>query len=120
MPKTAYSCGLEAALAVIGGKWKFLILWQLANGPRRFSDLRRLVEGVSEKMLIQGLKELVLDGVVTRRDFQEVPPHVEYALTEFGLSLADVLKPLNEWGALHMQRLESLPTRLAALEAEKA
>ena len=94
-----FSCGLEASLSVIGGKWKFLIIWQLAGRPRRFGELRRLVAGVTEKMLIQGLKELEKDGVVSRRDFREIPPKVEYSLTERGLELANVLRPLCEWGA---------------------
>jgi DNA-binding HxlR family transcriptional regulator len=93
-----FSCGLEASLSVIGGKWKFLIVWQLASRPRRFGELRRLVAGVTEKMLIQGLKELEKEGVVSRRDFREIPPKVEYSLTERGLELANVLRPLCEWG----------------------
>ena len=93
-----FSCGLEASLSVIGGKWKFLIIWQLANRPRRFGELRRIVAGVTEKMLIQGLKELEKDRVVIRRDFREVPPKVEYSLTERGVELANVLRPLCEWG----------------------
>jgi DNA-binding HxlR family transcriptional regulator len=93
-----FSCGLEASLSVIGGKWKFLIIWQLASRSRRFGELRRLVTGVTEKMLIQGLKELEKDGVVSRRDFREIPPKVEYSLTERGLELANVLRPLCEWG----------------------
>ena len=83
---------------MIGGKWKILIIWQLANRPRRFGELRRLVAAVTEKMLIQGLKELEKDGVVNRRDFREIPPKVVYSLTERGLELANVLRPLCEWG----------------------
>src|SRR6516165_6561807 len=64
LKKRMFSCGLEASLSVVGGKWKFLIIWQLAGRPRRFGELRRLVAGVTEKMLIQGLKELEKDGVV--------------------------------------------------------
>ena len=97
--KKTYTCGLEAALAVIGGKWKFLILWTLANGgPIRFGDLRRAVAGISEKMLIQELKEMQLDGIVARKDFREVPPHVEYSLSSFGVELAEATKPLCAWG----------------------
>jgi DNA-binding HxlR family transcriptional regulator len=93
-----FSCGLEASLSVIGGKWKILIIWQLATRPRRFGELRRFVTGVTEKMLIQGLKELEKDGLVSRRDFREIPPKVEYSLTERGVELANVLRPLCEWG----------------------
>lgn len=102
-----YSCGLEAALDVVGGKWKVLILYHLDQQPRRFGDLRRDVGTISEKMLIQSLKEMELDGIILRRDFKEVPPRVEYSLTEFGHTLCDALSPLCEWGAAHMQRIET-------------
>lgn len=107
MENPTYCCGLEAALDVIGGKWKALVLWQLDAGPRRFGELRRMVPGISEKMLIQQLREMERDEVVTRKDYQEVPPRVEYALTPFGISLGEVLKPLCEWGAEHMDRIEA-------------
>ena len=73
MKKESYSSGLEASLSLIGGKWKFLILWHLSTGKKRFGELRRLVGGVSEKVLIQDLKEFVGDGLVKRIDHQEVP-----------------------------------------------
>ena len=113
MTQATYSCGLAAALAVIGGKWKFVILWNLASGPRRFRMLRRLVAGISEKMLIQELKELELDGIVFRKDFREVPPRVEYSLTAFGRTLAEASRPLCEWGNRHMRRIGQLPTQCA-------
>ena len=107
MSKQAYSCGLEAALDVVGGKWKVIILWHLASESRRFGELRREVAGISEKMLIQSLRELERDGIVIRKDFQEVPPRVEYALTPFGISLTVALRPLCEWGTKHMKRIEA-------------
>lgn len=100
-----YGCGLEAALAVIGGKWKVLILWVLREGPLRFGELRRQIPGISEKMLIQHLKEMTADGIVTRKDYKEVPPRVEYARTAFGTSLLEALVPLCNWGEEHMQRI---------------
>ncbi len=113
--RKTYSCGLQAALAVIGGKWKFLILWSLARGgSKRFGDLRRSVAGISEKMLIQELKELELDGIVARKDYREVPPRVEYSLTLFGRELAQATGPLCEWGERHIKRIGALPTQLAA------
>jgi DNA-binding HxlR family transcriptional regulator len=102
-----YSCGLEAALEVVSGKWPVLILWGLRDEPRRFGELRRQVPGISEKMLIQHLKEMEADGIATRKDFKEVPPHVEYALTSFGHSLCEALSPLCEWGQKHMKRIEA-------------
>lgn len=114
-----YSCGLEAALQVIGGKWKLLILWALRDAPRRFGDLRRQIGGISEKMLIQHLKELEADGVVTRKDYKEVPPRVEYALTSFGGSLHEALAPLGDWGLQHMERIAAC-RRQAGAERRKA
>jgi DNA-binding HxlR family transcriptional regulator len=106
MRQKSYICGLEAALDVIGGKWKVLILWALRLEAQRFGELRRSVEGISEKMLIQHLKEMQADGIVTRKDFKEVPPRVEYALTPFGTSLYVAVAPLCDWGTLHMKRIE--------------
>jgi len=80
MRQQTYSCGLDASLDVIGGKWKGLILWALRSEARRFGELRRVVKGISEKMLIQHLKEMEADGIVKRRDFKEVPPRVGTAL----------------------------------------
>lgn len=105
---TGYGCGLEAALAVVGGKWKPVVLWRLAESPRRFGELRRLVTGISEKMLIQQLREMEADGIVSRHDFQEIPPRVEYSLTEFGVSLSVALKPLCDWGREHMERISAV------------
>jgi DNA-binding HxlR family transcriptional regulator len=106
MKTRPYSCGLEAALDVIGGKWKPIVLWHLAPNSRRFGELRRLVLGISEKMLIQQLREMEADGIVERRDFQEVPPRVQYSLTPFGVTLTVALGPLCEWGTTHLTRIE--------------
>lgn len=114
MKPRRYSCGLEATLAVIGGKWKPLILFRLSGGPCRFGEVRRLVVGISEKMLIQNLKEMELDGIVSRMDFHEVPPRVEYTLTEFGMELAKVLRPLCDWGSKHLNLIAGLPTQKIA------
>lgn len=97
-----FSCGLDATLRVIAGKWKPLIVYFLAQGPNRYGELRRAVKGVSDKMLIQQLKELEADGLVRRTDYKEVPPRVDYALTSLGHSLADALAPLCSWGAANM------------------
>ncbi len=115
-----YSCGLAAALDVIGGKWKILILWPLRISARRFGELRRQVPGISEKILIQHLKEMEHDGIVTRQDYKTIPPRVDYALTDLGHSLCDALSPLCMWGQLHMDRIETIkeevqtPQRLTA------
>ncbi|WP_369689983.1 winged helix-turn-helix transcriptional regulator, partial [Janthinobacterium agaricidamnosum] len=109
-----FNCGLEAALAVLGGKWKPLILFYLAQGVHRYGALRRAVGNVSDKVLIQQLKELQLDEVVERIDFKEIPPKVEYSLTPFGRSLANALGPLCIWGTQHMVEVERLSQRRQA------
>lgn len=91
-------CGLDVALAVVGGKWKPLILYHLQHGPRRFGELKRLVAGISEKVLIQQLRDLQTVGVLVRRDYQEVPPRVDYTITPFGMTLVETLIPLCRWG----------------------
>lgn len=108
MKRQTYTCGLEAALEIAGGKWTALVLWHLAAGPRRFGELKRLVRGISEKMLIQTLREVEGHHVVVRKDFKEVPPRVEYALTPFGVSLIEALRPLCQWGTRHMARIATL------------
>jgi DNA-binding HxlR family transcriptional regulator len=104
-----YTCGLDAAIAVMGGKWKGLILFALQDGPVRFGELRRAVPGISERMLILQLREMEASGLVHREVYHQVPPKVEYSLTEFGRSLNAALAPLGEWGEEHMERIEALP-----------
>jgi DNA-binding HxlR family transcriptional regulator len=100
-----YVCGLDAALDVVSGKWKCLILWELdAHGVRRFAELRRGLPGVSEKMLTQHLREMEADGLVDRVVYPEVPPKVEYSLTEHGASLNQALGPLGAWGKERIRR----------------
>lgn len=96
-----FICGLDASLRIVGGKWKPLILFFLGRGPRRYGELKREVRGVSDKMLIQQLKELEAHGVVSRTDYKEIPPRVDYALTPFGESLVKAMVPLCEWGESH-------------------
>ncbi|MEV6303033.1 helix-turn-helix domain-containing protein [Actinoplanes sp. NPDC051861] len=101
-----YICGIDAAMDVVSGKWKSLILWELANyGTRRFGELRRGLPGVSEKMLIQHLREMEEDGLLHREVFREVPPRVEYSLTDDGRSLNEALRPLGDWGTRRNERL---------------
>ncbi|MBF6435148.1 winged helix-turn-helix transcriptional regulator [Nocardia cyriacigeorgica] len=101
-----YFCGIDAAMDVVGGKWKSLILWELHNhGMRRFGELRRGLPGISEKMLIQQLRELEEDEIVDRTVYAEVPPRVEYRLTELGAALNAALGPLGEWGRERIARI---------------
>ena len=101
-------CGLDAALAVMGGKWKPLILYHPNWGPRRFEDLKRLVAGVSERVLIQQLRELAAAGVLTRHDYQQVTPKVDYTMTAFGMTLARASMPLCEWGTKHRHKITAI------------
>lgn len=115
-PKPA--CGLDVTMAVIGGKWKPFILYHLQGGPQRFGDLKRLVAGVSEKVLIQQLRELVAAGVLVRHDYQQVPPKVDYTMTPLGMSLAQALMPLCAWGTQNRSRVaEVMHSRSATFDA---
>ena len=105
---TGFSCGLDAALRLISGKWKPLILFFLRDGTKRYGELKRVIGGVSDKVLIQQLKDLEADGVLARTDYKEVPPRVDYALTPLGRSLADALVPLCTWGSEHMAEVTGI------------
>lgn len=105
---TRYSCGLDAAVSVVGGKWKPLILWQLHDGAKRHGALRRSMPGVSEKVLTQQLREFQAHGIVHRQVFAEVPPRVEYSLTDLGQSLNEALRALGDWGEEHAKHIISL------------
>lgn len=111
MTNASYNCGLDAALAVIGGKWKPLVLYHLSNDVHRYGALKRAIGGVSDKVLIQQLKELERDEIIARQDFQEIPPKVEYSLTPFGRSLAVALGALCAWGTEHMLTVERISER---------
>jgi DNA-binding HxlR family transcriptional regulator len=108
MKTDLFTCGLDAALAVIGGKWKPLILFHLAHDTRRYGELKRAIGAVSHKMLIQQLKELEADGLVDRVDYKEIPPRVDYSLTAFGQTLATALVPLCEWGTAHAMEVGTM------------
>lgn len=98
LPSGACRCPAEATLEVIHGRWKVPIIWHLFGGRKRFSELRKALPGVSQKMLTQQLRELEGDGVVTRTVYAEVPPRVEYALTDRGMSIRPVVDAMCEWG----------------------
>lgn len=111
MANAPYNCGLDAALAVIGGKWKPLVLYHLSDHVHRYGELRRAIGGVTDKVLIQQLKELERDEIIVRQDFQQIPPKVEYSLTPFGQSLAVALGALCAWGTEHMLTVERINQR---------
>ena len=103
-----FTCGLDATLRVIAGKWKPLIIYFLIEGPNRYGALKRAVRGVSDKVLIQQLKELEADGIVMRRDYQEVPPRVDYTLNPLGYTLAEALIPLCNWGSDNIEEVSRI------------
>lgn len=98
-----FGCPVEAALDVIGNKWKGIILFHLLTGLKRFNELRRLIPDVSQRMLTLQLRELEMDNVINRKVYAQVPPKVEYSLTELGLSLEPVLVALRTWGEKMME-----------------
>ncbi|MFS2023999.1 winged helix-turn-helix transcriptional regulator [Massilia sp. CT11-137] len=93
-----FNCGIGPAFEVIGGKWKAVILYELQDKPVRTGELRRLVGSITEKMLIQQLREMESDGLVRRVVYPEVPPRVEYSATPEGAALNKALGPIAEWG----------------------
>jgi DNA-binding HxlR family transcriptional regulator len=93
-----YNCPLTAALEKIGGRWKPIILFYLSNGSRRFGHLAATIPFISKKVLTEQLKELAEDGLITRKQFDEVPLRVEYSLTDFGKSALPILNGICDWG----------------------
>ena len=100
----AEHCPVGTTLALIGGKYKTLILWKLMRGVQRFSELRKAVPCATPKMLTQQLREMEEDGLVTRTIYPVVPPRVEYALTDFGRSVRPVLEAMYAWGGEYLHR----------------
>jgi DNA-binding HxlR family transcriptional regulator len=100
----AFNCEKELSLAVIGGKWKMLILWHLGKeGTKRFNELKSLMPGITQRMLVNQLRELEEDLIIHREVYPVVPPKVEYSLTEHGQSLMPILESMYEWGKNYME-----------------
>jgi DNA-binding HxlR family transcriptional regulator len=93
-----YYCQVELAMNLLGGKWKSVILWYLQSDTLHFTELKKRIVTISEKMLIRELRELEKAGLITRKIYPEVPPKVEYALSEFGQTLAPLLTAVSEFG----------------------
>lgn len=94
-----FFCSVALCLELIGGKWKPLIVYFLLNGPQRSGELKRMVEGISDKVFTQTVRQLEKDGIVHREIYPVVPPKVEYSLTDFGQSFEPVLKSMCNWGS---------------------
>ncbi|MBP3041314.1 helix-turn-helix transcriptional regulator [Bacillaceae bacterium Marseille-Q3522] len=97
-PELQEACPVETTLSVIGGKWKGVILYHLLDGKKRFNEFRRLIPGVTQRMLTLQLRELENDGVVHREVYQVIPPKVEYSLTDFGHTLEPIILQMHAWG----------------------
>ena len=98
-----YGCSVEATLSVIGGRWKPVIIFNLLqNNVLRFGELKRKIEGITQRMLTNQLRELEKDKIVARKVYAEVPPRVEYCLTDYGRTLEPIMISMRDWGAQHM------------------
>jgi DNA-binding HxlR family transcriptional regulator len=105
--KITASCGMGYTLSLIGGRWKAGILWALVEkGTLRFSEIRDELSGISERMLAKQLDEMEEDALINRIAYPEVPPRVEYELTELGHSMESMLQKMSEWGKMHQQQME--------------
>lgn len=98
------NCPVEATLDAIGGRWKVLILHELFKGTRRFGELHRCLRGITQKMLTQQLREMERDGLVHREIYMQVPPKVEYSLTDLGTTLQPVLDEMHRWGKSYISQ----------------
>jgi DNA-binding HxlR family transcriptional regulator len=119
MTNTPVTCPVEAAMRVLGGKWKPLILFYLMDGAKRFGELRRLMPHVTQQMLTLQLRELEQDGIIHREVYKQVPPKVEYWLTPLGQQLEPILKQMLDWGVEYMQAngIEAVPPAELAAKA---
>jgi DNA-binding HxlR family transcriptional regulator len=97
------SCPVTTTLNVIGGKWKPIILWEMERGVLRFGELKRTIAGITQKMLTQQLRELEEDGIIWRKVYAEVPPRVEYGITDYGQTLRVLLNEMAQWGMRHLR-----------------
>ena len=95
------SCLVETTLALIGGRWKVLVLQQLFTGVKRFNELHRALAGITHKTLTQQLREMEADGIISRKVYPQIPPKVEYSLTPLGRTLKPVLTAMHNWAARH-------------------
>jgi len=91
-------CPLTATLIAIGGRWKVIIMWQLKGGTLRYNEIKKGIPNISEKMLIQQLKDLIQNGWVLKKDYNEMPPRTEYSLTKKGKSFLPIMEEIYKWG----------------------
>ena len=108
MSEPDFRCGVEVTLAVVGGKWKGLILWHLRLKTLRFAQLQRRLRSVTQKMLTQQLRELEANGLIHRQIYAEVPPRVEYSLTDEGQRILPILELMCQWGQDYLLKTEGI------------
>jgi DNA-binding HxlR family transcriptional regulator len=106
-PNPVGGCPLTAALAAVGGKWKLIIVYWLAEAPKHFAALRRIMPGISQKVLTQQLREMMHDGIVQRQPTGAIPAPVQYSLTDYGRSVLPLVEAVRLWGRTHMERSTS-------------
>lgn len=97
-------CPVEATLSVIGGKWKVVILWRLVSGTKRFNELQRSISNITRKMLTEQLRDMEKDNLIVRTVYPEVPPKVEYSLSNYGRTFIPVMQAMAQWGLVHLDR----------------
>jgi DNA-binding HxlR family transcriptional regulator len=91
-------CPITSTMLAIGGRWKLIIIWHLRKATLRYNEIKKVIPNISEKMLIQQLKELMVSGWVLKNDYKEIPPRTEYSLTDLGISFVPILKIIYKWG----------------------
>ena len=111
-----YGCPVEATLDVIGGRWKGVILFHLLDEKKRFGELKKFMPDVTQRMLTLQLRELEENGIIDRKVYAEVPPKVEYSLTEFGKSLEPILLLMRDWGRQYVDKTEGLQAQNAPVQ----
>jgi DNA-binding HxlR family transcriptional regulator len=104
------ACRTRVVLDIVGDKWSLLVVRNLKDGPRRFTELKKAIDGISQRMLTVTLRSLERDGILTRTVHEVMPPHVSYELTEMGLTLRQATAPLLEWSVAHLARIDDART----------
>jgi DNA-binding HxlR family transcriptional regulator len=109
MGKEMPACPVEATLQLIGNRWKVLIIRDLLNGTKRFGELKKSIGNITQKVLTQNLRDMEIAGLVTRKVYAEVPPRVEYTLTDIGYTLKPVLDSMLKWGTEYKSKITCNP-----------
>ena len=111
-----YNLGIDTTIDIIGGKWKVLILCRLINENKRTGELQKSIPGITQKMLIQQLRGLENDGIVFRHIYNEMPPKVEYGITEYGKSLMEIIELMCDWGKNNIKKRKEQGEDVVLLE----